>query len=142
METVLQKQYVEFGVDHEHYAIPISDVHEIIRMQEITEIPSSRHYVKGIINLRGKIVPVLSLRVLLQMEEVDPTKHTRILVVHHQEESLGVIVDNVNKVTTFSDIQPAQGSISGVSGSFFNGVGFSSSELVGILRLDEILLRD
>ncbi|WP_340021082.1 chemotaxis protein CheW [Paenibacillus sp. FSL K6-1096] len=142
MESALQKQYVEFGIGQEHYAIPISEVHEIIRMQEITEVPNGRYYVKGIINLRGKIVPVLSLRVLLDLEETAYTKHTRILVVHHQEEALGVIVDKVNKVTTFSDIQPAPDSIAGVSGSFFKGVGFSSEELVGILKLDEILLRD
>ncbi|WNS41728.1 chemotaxis protein CheW [Paenibacillus sp. MMS20-IR301] len=142
MDSAVQRQYVEFGVDNEHYAIPISDVHEIIRMQEITDIPNGRHYVKGIINLRGRIVPVLSLRVLLAMDEVSSTKHTRILVVHHLEEAIGVIVDKVNKVTTFNDIQPAPDSIAGISGSFFNGVGFSSSELVGILKLDEILLRN
>ncbi|AIQ39090.1 chemotaxis protein CheW [Paenibacillus sp. FSL R7-0297] len=142
MESALQKQYVEFGVDHEHYAIPISDVHEIIRMQEITDIPNGRHYVKGIINLRGKIVPVLSLRVLLDMAELDYTKHTRILVVHHLEDAVGIIVDKVNKVTTFNDIQPPPDSFSGISPSFFNGVGFSSSGLVGILKLDEILLRE
>ncbi|WP_238650846.1 chemotaxis protein CheW [Paenibacillus piscarius] len=142
MESALQKQYVEFGIGQEHYAVPISGVHEIIRMQEITEVPNGRYYVKGIINLRGKIVPVLSLRVLLDLPETADTKHTRILVVHHQEEALGVIVDKVNKVTTFSDIQPAPDSIAGISGSFFNGVGFSAEELVGILKLDEILLRD
>ncbi|MEK4062270.1 MULTISPECIES: chemotaxis protein CheW [Paenibacillus] len=142
MEAATQKQYVEFGVDNEHYAIPISDVHEIIRMQEITDIPNGHYYVKGIINLRGKIVPVLSLRVLLDMAEIAETKHTRILVVHHLEESIGVIVDNVNKVTTFNDIQPAPDSVSGISGSFFTGIGFSSSGLVGILKLDEILLRE
>ncbi|MBW4084245.1 chemotaxis protein CheW [Paenibacillus sp. S150] len=141
MEATIQKQYVEFGVDNEHYAIPISDVHEIIRMQEITEVPNGRHYVKGIINLRGKIVPVLSLRVLLDMKEAAETKHTRILVVHHQEEAIGVIVDNVNKVTTFSDIQPPPENVSGISGSLFTGIGISSSALVGILKLDEILLR-
>lgn len=142
MKSALQKQYVEFGIGPEHYAIPISDVHEIIRMQEITEVPNGRYYVKGIINLRGTIVPVLSLRLLLNLEETAYTKHTRILVVHHQEEALGVIVDKVNKVTTFSDIQPAPDSIAGVSGSFFTGVGFASEELVGILKLNEILLRD
>lgn len=68
MHSTDNKQYIEFCVDEENYAIPISEIHEIIKMQEITEIPNSLAYVQGVINLRGKIVPVISLRSLFLLE--------------------------------------------------------------------------
>ncbi|UUZ90288.1 chemotaxis protein CheW [Paenibacillus sp. P25] len=100
------EQYVEFGMGEEQYAIRIQDIHEIIRMQEITQIPSVRSYVKGIISLRGKIVPVISLRSVFRQEEKAYSKSTRIILVHHGEDPVGIIVDRVHKVIAFSNIQP------------------------------------
>jgi purine-binding chemotaxis protein CheW len=141
MQQANQNQYVEFNAGSESYAILISDIHEIIRMQDITEIPNGQRYVKGVINLRGKIVPVISLRSLFMLEEDETTKATRIVVVNHQEEAVGIIVDKVNKVVTFSDIQEPPERAGGVNGAFFSGIGITDSSLVGILRLDEVLLR-
>lgn len=142
MQRTDQDQYVEFGVGEENYAILISDIHEIIRMQEITEIPNSQHYVQGVINLRGRIVPVISLRSLFSLDEEVLTKSTRIVVVNHQEESVGIIVDKVNKVATFSDIQAPPERVGGISGAYFVGIGITPTNLVGILKLDEVLLRE
>lgn len=141
MHSTDQKQYIEFCVDRESYAIPISEIHEIIKMQEITEIPNSVSYVQGVINLRGRIVPVISLRSLFMLEPDEYTKATRIVVVNHQQEAVGIIVDKVSKVTTFTDIQPPPDKIASVSGSYFTGIGLASDEsLVGILKLDEVLI--
>lgn len=137
-----QSQYVEFGVHQERYAIKIYDIHEIIKMQEITEVPNTRFYVKGVINLRGKVVPVLSLRSLFGLSEDEYTKTTRIVVVNHQEDTVGIIVDRVNKVTTFSDIQSPPERLGGVQGNYFLGIGLVEDGLVGILKLDEVLLRE
>lgn len=93
-------------------------------------------------NLRGKIVPVISLRSLFALESDVITKSTRIVVVNHVEESVGIIVDKVNKVTTFSDIQPPPDRVGGIKGSYFVGIGIGATELVGILKLDEVLLRE
>lgn len=141
MQETSQNQYVEFNAGNESYAILISDIHEIIRMQDITEIPNAERYVKGVINLRGKIVPVISLRSLFMLAPDTPTKATRIVVVNHREEAVGIIVDKVNKVVTFSDIQEPPERTGGISGAYFSGIGIASSELVGILKLDEVLLR-
>ncbi|MCL6456942.1 MAG: chemotaxis protein CheW [Gorillibacterium sp.] len=135
-------QYVEFEVSGEKYAIPISEIHEIIRMQDITDIPNCRHYVQGVINLRGKVVAVISLPKLFSLAETAADKFTRIVVVSHQEESVGIVVDKVNKVTTFSDIQPPPDRIVGVNGAYFTGIGMTSAGLVGILKLEEVLLRE
>jgi purine-binding chemotaxis protein CheW len=137
-----REQYIEFGIENEQYAIRIQDIHEIIKIQDITQIPNVKHYVKGVINLRGKIVPVISLRNLFQLEEKAYSRTTRIIVVHHQEDTVGIIVDRVNKVTTFSDIQAPPDRVGGIEGNFFVGIGLTAGGLVGILKLDEILLHE
>jgi purine-binding chemotaxis protein CheW len=142
MQVVGQEQYIEFGIENEQYAIRIQDIHEIIKIQDITQIPNVMAYVKGVINLRGKIVPVISLRNLFHLVEKEYSRTTRIIVVHHQEDTVGIIVDRVNKVNTFSDIQPPPDRVGGIDGNFFVGIGFTDSGLVGILKLDEILLRE
>ena len=135
------EQYVEFGVGGENYAIRIADVHEIIKLQDITDIPNCHYYVRGVINLRGKIVPVISLRSLFALEESEPTKASRIVVVAHANDAVGLIVDHVNQVTLFSDIQPPPERVGGISGSYFVGIGITSHGLVGILKLDEVLIQ-
>jgi len=140
MNSASTEQHIEFGIGDESYAIRISDIHEIIKMQEITDIPNCRSYVQGVINLRGRIIPVLSLRSLFGLNPDTATKSTRIIVVTHLEESVGIIVDKVSKVTTFADIQVPPDRVGGLNGNYFTGIGLTSSGLVGILKLDEVLL--
>jgi purine-binding chemotaxis protein CheW len=142
MQITAQEQYIQFGIQNERYAIRIQDIHEIIKIQDITQIPNVMPYVKGVINLRGKIVPIISLRHLFQLHEKENTKVTRIIVVHHQEDTIGIIVDHVNKVATFSDIQAPPEHVGGIEGNYFTGIGLTSNGLVGILKLDELLLRE
>jgi purine-binding chemotaxis protein CheW len=142
MQATEKDQYVEFGIDKEQYAIRIHDIHEIIKMQDITQIPNVKPYVKGVINLRGKIVPVLSLRHLFDIGEKEYSKTTRIVVVNHLEDTVGIIVDRVSKVATFTDIQPPPDRVGGIDGNFFMGIGLTATGLVGILKLDEVLLHD
>lgn len=140
MRAAEHEQYVEFGMGEEQYAIRIQDIHEIIRMQEITQIPSVRSYVKGIISLRGKIVPVISLRSVFRQEEKAYSKSTRIILVHHGEDPVGIIVDRVHKVIAFSNIQPPPEWGGGADGRFIAGIGVAGGSLVGILKLDHLLL--
>jgi purine-binding chemotaxis protein CheW len=142
VKSMITNQYIEFEVSGEQYAISISDIHEIIRMQDITDIPNCQHYVQGVINLRGKVVAVISLSALFAVSPRTPDKFTRIVVVSHREESVGIIVDKVNKVTAFTDIQPPPERIVGVNGAYFTGIGMTETGLVGILKLEEVLLRE
>lgn len=137
-----REQYVEFGIGNEYYAIPIAEVHEIIRMQHITDIPHGRSYIIGVINLRGSIVPVVSLRSLFDMGEKVPDKAVRIVVVKHKEESIGIMVDYVKQVTSFADIQPPPERLGSLHGAFFTGIGVTDAGLVGILKLDELLIAE
>lgn len=136
------EQYIQFEIGQEKYAIHISEIHEIIKMQEISEIPNVKPYVKGVINLRGKIVPVISLRELFGLEKEEYKKQTRIIVVNHKDETVGIIVDRVDKVTTFSDIQPPPERVGGMHGANFTGIGLHGDAIVGILKLDQVLVRE
>jgi purine-binding chemotaxis protein CheW len=142
MQAAPYEQYIEFDIEKEQYAIRIRDIHEIIKIQDITPIPNVTPYVKGVINLRGKIVPVISLRNMFGFQEKEYSRTTRIIVVHHMEDTVGIIVDRVNQVTTFSDVQLPPERVGGVDGNYFVGIGITNNGLVGILKLDEVLLRE
>ncbi|MFC4767213.1 chemotaxis protein CheW [Effusibacillus consociatus] len=139
MATALDVQYVVIELREEKYALRIYDIYEVIKMQKITEVPNSKTYILGVINLRGKIVPIISLRKRFGLPEVPATKSTRIVVVNIQEEIIGIVVDGVNKVATFTDIQPPTEIVSGVDGTYFEGIGQSEEGLVSILKIDRVL---
>lgn len=139
METTQNNQYIEVGIGTERYALEIQDIHEIIRMQDITEIPNSKSYIKGVINLRGKIVSIISLRNRFGLQDEANTKSTRIVVVNYADDMIGIVVDRVNQVTTFADIQPPPERIGSIHGSYFTGIGNTSSGLVSVLKLEQVL---
>jgi purine-binding chemotaxis protein CheW len=97
-ETRSEQQLVVFTLGSESYGAEISTVREIIRMQEVTTMPNSPEYVVGVINLRGKVIPVIDLRRKFGMESVEATKDTRIVVVDIGNQDIGVVVDGVNAV--------------------------------------------
>lgn len=139
MDAAKQEQYIEVGIGTEKYAIQIHDIHEIIKWQDITEIPNSKPYVKGVINLRGKIVPVISLRNRFGFIEEPYTKSSRIIVTYHGDEMVGMIVDRVNQVTTISDIQPPLDRIGDTENSSFTGFAQTANGIVSILKLEQVL---
>lgn len=107
-EDVTRGKYLTFKVHTGEYGIEISYVTEIIGVQDITPIPHTREYVKGIINLRGTIVPVIDMRLRFGHEEIEYTERTCIIVLSMDEMSIGLIVDEVQEVANIedSDIQP------------------------------------
>ncbi|WP_238652895.1 chemotaxis protein CheW [Paenibacillus piscarius] len=139
MSSLQKEQYIELAVGAETCAIRIEEIHEIIKMLSITDIPFSRTEVKGVINLRGKVVCVMSLRNLLGMADEPYTRSTRIIVVNYREEFIGLIVDKVNKVTTYTEIHPPAGGQNRSREAVFHGMGQREEQLVGILKLEEIL---
>ncbi|AIQ19221.1 chemotaxis protein CheW [Paenibacillus sp. FSL H7-0357] len=139
MSTLQKEQYIELAVGAETCAIRIEEIHEIIKMLSITDIPFTRNEVKGVVNLRGKVVCVMSLRNLLGMSDEPYTRETRIIVVRCRDEFVGLIVDKVNKVTTYGEIHPPTGAHSRSREGVFHGIGQQGDQLIGILKLEEIL---
>ena len=102
-------KYLTFKLAKEEYGIPITKVKEIIGMMEITGIPQSHTYMKGVINLRGSVIPVLDLRARFSMEVIEPTDRTCIIVVEVLRNKtiylVGVVVDSVSEVLHVNDDQ-------------------------------------
>ena len=98
----LQGKYLTFLLDKEEYGLEILKVKEIIGMMNITFLPKTPHYVKGVVNLRGKVVPVIDLRLKFGLEEIEVTEKTCIIVVEINKElekiRVGIIVDSVSEV--------------------------------------------
>lgn len=97
------EKYLTYFSDSQLFGIPIWDVIQIVGIQEITTVPNMPHYAKGLINLRGEIIPLIDMRLRLGKEEAEYTDRTCIIIVSIKEHSFGFIVDEVDEVTDISD---------------------------------------
>ena len=104
VSTMDSKQYIVVELGNEQYGIDIQYIDNIVRMQRITRVPKAQHFFKGVINLRGEVIPVMSLRLKFDFEEEEYTNKTRILIVKPDAQaSVGIIVDAVKEVLTISN---------------------------------------
>ncbi|MGA1847319.1 chemotaxis protein CheW [Deferribacter abyssi] len=133
-------QFVIFTLLDEKFAIDIMKVDEIIRMMEITPIPKANYFIEGIINLRGKVIPVIDLKKKLGLEETEYTKTTRIIVVNIRNKKIGVIVDSVDEVVRIDDnkIEDAPAVSSGIDDNFVTGVAKTDKGLIIIIDIEKV----
>lgn len=97
-------QFIVTKIGNEQYGIQIKYVDNIVRMSKITRVPKAPHYYKGVINLRGEIIPIMSLRLKFDLEEVPETKDFRIIIVKtDKSNSVGIIVDSVSEVISLDE---------------------------------------
>ncbi|NJD52101.1 MAG: chemotaxis protein CheW [Candidatus Methanoperedens sp.] len=135
-------QLVVFNIGTEEFGVEIMNVQEIIRMTNITKIPQASGYVKGIINLRGRIIVVINLNVIMGMESKENNENTRIIVADIGEIVMGFIVDAVSEVIRLpeSSVEPAPAVIANKIGTeYVRGVGKMEDRLLILLNLDKIL---
>ena len=119
------KQYIVVKIGSEQYGIDISYIDNIVRMQKITRVPKIQTYFKGVINLRGEIVPVMSVRKKMNLDDDVITNASRIIILKLEEKgTIGIIVDEVKEVVTLctDEIDKTSGSKDGKA-MFINGVG-------------------
>ena len=136
------KQYIVVQIGSEKYGIDIRYVDTIVRMQKITRVPKTQVYFKGIINLRGEIVPVMSICKKMGLDEDVITNASRIIILKLEEKgSLGVIVDQVCEVVTFSPDQIETNNInsSHVKDSFINGIGKNGDQLISLFEINSFV---
>lgn len=133
-------QLVTFGVGDEEFAVPILSVQEINRMMEITRVPQSPPFVEGVINLRGKIIPVVDLRKKFGMGTTEQTKDHRIIVVEVQSRVIGFTVDRVSEVLRISCdvVDTAPQMVTGVDIDYVDGVGKLEDRLLILLSLSRL----
>lgn len=134
-------QYIKIRLGDEFFGIDIKYVDNIVRMQHITRVPKAHSYIKGVINLRGEVIPVLSLRLKMGLEEVEETKSFRIIIVKTDGESVGIIVDEVREVSNVAATDVEKGFHSSVEGiqNFLSGVGKTETGLISLLDINEVL---
>lgn len=134
-------QYLTFILGEEHYGVDILRVQEIKGYTAVTRIPNTPGYVKGVLNLRGTIVPIMDLRTKFGMERIDYTRFTVIVVVVVRDRVVGIIVDAVSDVLDIpkKEIQPPPRFGGSVDAGFISGIGKCGEKLVALLDIDHVL---
>ncbi len=138
-------QLVSFNLDQEEYGVDVLKVREIIRMPIVTRVPNTPHYVEGVINLRGKVIPIISMRKKFSLMEAENDKQTRIMVMDLEGEMMGFIVDAVSEVIRISDseIQPSPTVVTGgIDQECIAGVVNQAERLLVLLNLEMMFSRD
>lgn len=135
------EKYLTFYIDGQLYCIPTSQVVEIIRIQPMTFLPNLPDYVKGVINLRGRIVPVIDMRLRLHKEEREYSSRTSVVIVEQGENTVGLIVDGVKDVldVTEDQIDETLQSRKAVGRRFVRGIVTLGREAALFLDLAEVL---
>lgn len=138
------QKVIVFHLANEEYAIPVEQVSSIERVISITRIPQTTSFIKGVINLRGVITPVLDLRVRFNMEAKEFTDSTRIIIVNIDEHEVGLIVDEANDVIDLpkSKIEPPPEVIGTVDADYIHGVARVTDRLLILLNLKQVLLNE
>ncbi len=145
---IQEGKHLTFSLGKESYGIPILQVREIIGMMEITPVPKTPDFIKGIINLRGKIIPVMDLRCKFGMPEKEYNERTCIIVVEIDinglQKLLGVVVDMVSEVVSInaSEIEPPPEYGQNAEHNFILGIGKIKDKVVIILDIEEIFVCD
>ena len=131
-------QYIVVRIGNEQYGIDIQYIDNIVRNQKITRVPKAQPYFKGVINLRGEIVPVMSIRLRLGLEDDEFTDKTRIIIIKIDSSTIGVVVDQVKEVVTLvqDNIEKVTRTASDDAFSnYISGIGKSNDELISLLDI-------
>jgi len=135
-------QLVSFKIGDEEFGVDILKVQEINRMIEVTRVPNAPEYVEGVINLRGKVIPVVDLRKRLGMIAKENDKNTRIIVVELSGKTVGFVVDGVREVLRIpkSVTEPPPSVATGVNADYITAVGKLDDRLLTLLDLEKVLV--
>ena len=136
------KQYIVVNLGDEFFGIDIMNIDNIVRMQTITRVPKSLDYFKGVINLRGEVVPVMSLRRKMGIEDDVITNASRIIIVKIEGQySVGILVDSVKEVISLAE-SSIENIVRGVANDrqmYIKGIGKFNDELISLLNIDSII---
>ncbi len=131
-------QYIVIKIDNEQFGIDIKYIDNIVRMEKITRVPKAQRYFKGVINLRGEVIPVMDLRVKFDMEEMKETKDTRIIILKLDKQStVGIIVDAVREVVSLkeTDMEKVTANAADSRTQYISVIGKHENELISIINI-------
>lgn len=132
--------HIVIGINGEKYGLAISDVQEIIKLLPVTDIPGVSPYIEGVINLRGRIVPVIGMRARFGQPAGAMDEASRIVIVNASEgEAVGLLVDNVMQVVSFAEVLPPPNGVGGGNRMYLRGIGKMNDQLISLLDLGKVL---
>ncbi len=138
--TLDTTQYIGVVVDNEQYGIDINYIDNIVKMQRITRVPKAQPYFLGVINIRGEIIPVMSLRLKFGKEPDVFNNKTRILIIKpEQQASIGFIVDEVKEVVNLAEDNIDHKNSSDPANTYISGVGKHSDGLISLMNIQAVL---
>ncbi|NLL06692.1 MAG: chemotaxis protein CheW [Clostridiaceae bacterium] len=138
--SVERKQYVVFLLGKENYGVEIHSVTTIEKMLPYARVPKTPDYIKGVINLRGEIVPIMDIRTRFGMEVIDETEETRVIIIKINDISLGIIVDEVDEVLELKEeaIENVANFTNDLSMDYILGVGKIDGRIVTLLNIEKL----
>ncbi|MFW5694032.1 MAG: chemotaxis protein CheW [Alkalispirochaeta sp.] len=143
-EDMTRDRYLCFTLEDQSFAVPITVVREIVEMQEITPVPHMPEYLRGVVNLRGQIIPIIDLRLRLGMDYREYDRRTCIVIVAYEGKQIGLVVDRMDEVVHFDENHrepaPDYRDDHGMH-QFIGGVGRRDDQVVMLLETDTILAR-
>jgi purine-binding chemotaxis protein CheW len=144
MEQNEAKQVIGFTVGEEEYGVELNAVKEVIRMSDITRLPDVPRYVRGLINLRGSVIPIIDLREKMGLEPAEATPLTRIIVVEVNGSLIGMVVDSASQVLRLhaDELEPPPVSFGGASQEYITAVGKLKRGLIILVDVGRLLARE
>jgi purine-binding chemotaxis protein CheW len=132
---------IVFQLENEEYGIPVQQVRSIEKVQHITRVPRAASFIKGVINLRGVITPIIDLRIRLGLAELSVNESTRIIIVSNKDMDVGFMVDTANDVIDLGEdtIEPAPDVVGSVQAEYIKGVAKLEKRLIVMIDLEEVL---
>lgn len=143
-EDTMKDMYLTFRLGDEDYGIEIRYVTEIVGIQRITEVPDMPHFIKGVVNLRGQVIPVMDVRLRFSMDVRDYDERTCVVVVNLRDSLIGLVVDTVNEVRTIPEdnVSPPPKVASTESTRYIHGMGKVGDEVKILLDVSRLLFED
>ena len=135
-------QYVVVRLGNEKFGVDIKHIDNIVRMQTITRVPKVQEYIKGVINLRGEVVPVMSIRIKMHLPEDEITKLSRIIILKlEQYGTIGILVDEVVEVVTIDNtlVEKVSYDVNDETEIFISGIGENGNELISLLDFNLVM---
>lgn len=135
------KQYIVFSLGEERFGIDSLKITTIDRMKTITRVPKTPGFIKGVINLRGDIIPVMDLRQKFKLPQIEETEDTRIIILKLEEVSIGVIVDQVVHTIQLGEdaIENVSGLLNNIANDYIDGIGKVDGEIVTLLNFEKLI---
>jgi purine-binding chemotaxis protein CheW len=135
------EKYVVFQIGEGHYSIPLEEVSQIIRYENVTDVPAAPPFVDGVINVGGEVIPVVNLRTRFSLDRMEISRKNRIIIVQKQDIRYGILVDGIREILDLDQdsIAPEAASVFGMKSEFVRGIIKIRDYLLVLLDIFKIL---